>query len=1009
MGETNVGSIFATVGLRSTITSDLAGITSAFTSVGNKVSSIGASIGSSFTSSISNGLSSLGNSFSGFTSKAQSLGSQMGIIKTAITGIATAKLVSGFEEATSTFVEFDDAMRRVSAAIGASEEDFKSLSEFARTAGTAMGYTATETANAMVLAAQAGLGVKEIYSGLPAVMALARAGATDLGTSVKTMTAIMTNYNLTAQDMGHIGDVIAQGANESTAEISEFAFALKYAAQAAAPLNISLEETTALMMAAADAGIRGTTAGTNFRQAFVQMISPTNAAVDALAKYNLTANDINLTNRDLYEVIDVLHNKQLTLNDAVTIFGQRAGPMMYSIITAGTQSLRENTTELENNVGYMEKMTDEMQGGMGGAVRELNAAFENLKITIGEDIAFFLKPMINIITDLTTAYSKLPDWVQKTVIAFAGLATIGLAALTVIGTFGVLIDGVGVVLGALDLTLAGVVGGFLSFAGPAAAVGVALLYIEDKTGLVSAAFDLLYDMGRIVWYGLSGTISEAISDITGYIDAFKSDLSELADDLGLSGVVSAVGTAWDNIKARWADGVQNVKEVADKYEEAAKKLELSTDDAGNSVDETTEIAGDAYSRWSKYAWEMSDDVIAANDEVTNSMTETATKYQEAVQSLMQDVQTKTTANISFMSGVDVDDLRRGIRTLNDELIILNDNNELVKVSADGAITKLEGMGAVTFDTTRGAVTILTDGLSDAQIESGTLDKLINDMGNDVVVLDNTKLDNLNGQITTVDGSVGTAKDNVITWEEALNNAGAVSFSVVNGEVVGMTIVEKDAANQADLFKQSLDNVNATPFTTVSGNLTNLETLEYNDTSQAELLNSTFGTTNLLPFSTIQGNISNVGSLTDTDTGKAGTLNSTLGDTNTAPFSTLFGNLGTGGVKVDTLKGKTDDTNKSMSTLGGFSFSTTISNLGGVYNKLVDIYDQAKTTISKLLEVGKSSSSGSSGSNKSSVYGYTESEATARKAAMTVYNNNVKINTVNNNGSSTSTTRTKSVV
>jgi len=1008
MGETNVGSIYATVGLRSTITSDLAGITSAFSSAGTKISNIGKSIGNSFTSSISNGLSSLGNSFSGFATKAQSLCSQMGIVKTAISGIATGKLVSGFSEATSTFMDFDDAMRRVSAAIGASEEDFKALSSFARTAGTDMGYTATETANAMVLAAQAGLSVNEIYSGLPAVMALARAGATDLGTSVKTMTAIMTNYNLTAQDMGHIGDVIAQGANESTAEISEFAFALKYAAQAAAPLNISLEETTALMMAAADAGIRGTTAGTNFRQAFVQMISPTNAAVNALAKYNLTANDINLTNKDLYEVIDVLHNKQLTLNDAVTIFGQRAGPMMYSIITAGTQSLRENTAELENNVGYMEQMTDEMQGGLGGAVRELNAAFENLKISIGEDVAFFLKPMVKVITELSTAYSLLPDWVQKTVIAFAGLATIGLTVVTALGAFGILIDGVGVVLGALDLTLSGVVAGFISFAGPAVAVGVALLYIEEKTGLVSDAFDLLYDMGRVVWYGLSGTISEAISDISGYIDGFKETLSGIAEDLGLSGAVSAVGTAWDSIKTKWSEGVQNVHESADFYEEAAKKLELSTGDAGDSVDGTTEIAGDAYSRWSKYAWEMSDDVVAANDEVTNSMTETATKYQEAVQSLMQDVQTKTTAGISFTSGVDVDDLRRGIRTLNDELIILNDNNELVKVSADGAITKLEGMGAVTFDTTRGAITILTDGLTDAQLESGTLDKLIKDMGNDVVVLDNTKLDNLNGQITTVDGNVNTANDSVITWEEALNRAGTVSFSVVNGEVVGMTIVEKDAANQADLFKQSLDNVNATPFTTIDGNLTNLGTLEYDDTAKAEILNSTFGTTNTLPFSTIQGNLTTVGSNTQDDTGKAGTLNSTFGTTNGLPFGGIIGNLGTVGTKTLDADKKGKDANSTFSTLGGFSFSTTISGLGGVYNKLVDVYNQAKSTISKLMEVGSSSSSKSSGSNKSSVYGYTDWEAASRKANMTVYNNN-RVNTVNNYGTSTSTTKTKSAV
>jgi len=972
MSETVVGSIVATVGLKSTINSDLAGITAAFSSVGSKVTSLGSSIGATFGSTVSSGLSKVESSFTGLTTKASALGSQMGIVKTAIVGMATAQLVSGFQEATSTFMQFDDAMRRVSAAIGASKDDFASLSEFAKTAGTSMGYTATETANAMVLAAQAGLDMKEIYAGIPAILGLARAGATDLGTAVKVTTSIMTNYNLTAEDMGHIGDVIAQGANESTAEITEFANSLKYAAQAAAPLNVSLEETTALLMAAADAGIRGSTAGTNLRMAFTRMITPTNAAVGALSKYGLTANDINLTSKDLAEVVDVLNKKHLSLADSVTIFGQRAGPMMYAIIKQGSAVLKENTAELENNLGYMEKMTDEMQGGLGGAVRELKAAFESLKIEIGEDIAFFIKPMITAISKLTTAYSLLPDWVQKTVVAFAGLATIGLSILTVLGTLGVLIGGVGTVMGALHISGAAVAAALSAWVAPIALVGVALLYLEEKTGLVSGAFSLLYDMGRVVWYGLASTISQAISDVSGYLDGFKAVLSDVASDLGLDGVVASVGTAWDNIKSRWADGVQNVGESADRYEAAFHKMQESTEDAAETTLEAGDIAYDSLIRWSDNAWDWAANIEEANYAAQTSIDATSTTYEKAVADLMNDVNTKVGANIEFMSGTDLDQLTRGIRTVKDELIILNDANELVKVSADGMITPLKDLGTLTFETPHGSITIFTEGLTDAQIESGYLDKIINEMGNDVVILDNTKLDNLQGEITDATSDLTDSQAASITWQEAMTNANAFDFGALQGEV-------SDTRGEVE-----------------------------DTTSSTDIMNSTFINTNGLVFSTIQANVSTVGELTDDDTKKVETLNTTLNTTNYSPFSNLFGNLGTAGIAIDTDKKKTDDANTSLSKMGGFSFSTTITSLGNIWTKLDNIWDKAKAVGSELFKLGSSSGSSSSGSSSiSGTSGVTKSGGSGTGEGNVKVVSTVNKQTINYNGDKISASNAKS--
>ena len=77
---------------------------------------------------------------------------------------------------------------------------------------------------------------------------------------------------------------------------------------------------------------------------------------------------------------------------------------------------------------------------------------------------------------------------------------------------------------------------------------------------------------------------------------------------------------------------------------------------------------------------------------------------------------------------------RGIRTVNDELIILNDSNELVKVSADGTVTKLKDMGNLSFETTSGGLTIMTDGIDDAGRALTDADILAGEFGNDVVIV-----------------------------------------------------------------------------------------------------------------------------------------------------------------------------------------------------------------------------------------------------------------------------------
>ncbi len=747
------------------------------------------------------------------------------------------------------------------------------------------------------------------------------------------------------------------------------------------------------------------------------------ASINDIGKTALTYTDQN--GKELIKVVDRNSREMVTtaLVGVDGIFSKYEGAM---------------ETRSKTLTGLMSTLKDNLSLGLADMV---GFDLQEMEVQTGSLMGVF-KSLLGVAVDLTDGLSEIPEPIQTfiTVGAVGGAIALALAG----GFFAASLAGITLkaVTVALGVAVHTVLWPATLIVGTLALVAAGLYVLEEKTGLVSAGFGLLYDAATIVWHGLSEVVSIYIDSVEKKIQGFIDLVSGIADLLGLDGLAESISGMFSSIGEGFGGFTETVHEIAEGYRNSGEEIKTASGDAAKGVEDAETSADIAHDSWIQSAYDLLTGTTEAYGGVEEAAQKTKTAYDKAVEDLITDSNTTDAAGISFMSGVDVDDLSRGIRTINDELIILDNNNRLVKVSSDGVVTNLEGMGAVTFETANGAITVMTDGITDAQVESGYLDKLIKDMGNDVVILDNTKLDNLNGQIDTTSGNVINASGNVITWEEALKNSSSVKFDVVNGQVVGMSIAENDATNKANTWNSSLGNINSVPFFGLQGNLgasggmidTNtgktggwntslngINTVPFFglqgnlgasggmiDTNSGKTgdWNTTLGNTNMSPFGSLFGNLGTGGVMIDTNSGKTGDWNSTLGSTNMSPFGLLFGNLITGGIRVDEVKTKTDDANTSMGTLGSFSFSSTITSLGSVYNKLVDIYNQAKTTISKLGEVGDGSSGGG---NKSSSYGYTDHEKTARQANNRVYNNNVKINTINNNGSSVQTSKVKSVV
>ncbi|MGL5961995.1 MAG: phage tail tape measure protein, partial [Cetobacterium sp.] len=86
------------------------------------------------------------------------------------------------------FMEFEKEMLNVKAITGATESDFKNLSDMAKKMGAETAFTASESAQALKFMATAGFNANQSIASLPALLQLASAGATDLAATADIVT-----------------------------------------------------------------------------------------------------------------------------------------------------------------------------------------------------------------------------------------------------------------------------------------------------------------------------------------------------------------------------------------------------------------------------------------------------------------------------------------------------------------------------------------------------------------------------------------------------------------------------------------------------------------------------------------------------------------------------------------------------------------------------------------------------------------------------------------------------
>ncbi|MCR6491713.1 phage tail tape measure protein [Cellulomonas sp. P24] len=463
-----------------------------------------------------------------------------------------AVVAAGIGVAVKSFADFSAEMAQVRTLAHASAADMNLLTDAAKSAGTAYGYSATQVAQAETELVKAGMSVKDILGGsLDGALTIAAAGQMDVADATTIAVSAMTQYNLKASDTAHVADVLAAGADKSLASISSLGEGMKYVGPVAAQMGVSVDQTVGVLSMFSQSGIDATMAGTGLRGVLMSMTAPSALASKAMEQYGINVFDAQGKFIGLSGLAGELHDKLGNLDEATRsaalgqIFGNRQITAARILYAGGSQAVDQWTNSV-NDAGFASQQASGKLDSLSGDAQKMGTAFQTSLVDNGSAANGVLRSMTQEVTSVLEAYNKMSPATQGTVLATGALVSVVALAS---GGFLVLAPRVVETRAALatlrtdmpktSAALGGVakVAGRISIALAAAAVaGAALDKAMTKDVTVSQYTKALLDLNGAMKPGSDSILKD-----------FGAELRSLADpslSYRIGDVVSNIGKLW---------------------------------------------------------------------------------------------------------------------------------------------------------------------------------------------------------------------------------------------------------------------------------------------------------------------------------------------------------------------------------------------------------------------------------------------------------------------------------
>ncbi|MBC2576581.1 phage tail tape measure protein [Peptostreptococcus canis] len=315
--------------------------------------------------------------------------------------------------ALKTGMQFDKSMSQIKAVSGATGKEFISLRDKAKSIGATTSKSASDAANGMIYLAQAGYKNTEILKLAKPLVKTAIAGNMDMARTSSLLADSMHSANIHISHSNKYLNQVAKTANLANTDIGQLMEAWTNAGGSLRTANMSMEQTNGLLAILANAGIKGSEAGTSLSRIFMNLNSTGAEAGKAMKALGINVADSNGKMRSKIDVLKELKLKTDKLSEAEkNRYIQMIGGKQYSndlkILLDGMGGTFDSLTgKINKSNGALDKMAKTMANNLSGDIDALKSTWEASLIHISDALKPMARNGIKNITDLVKSLQKI--------------------------------------------------------------------------------------------------------------------------------------------------------------------------------------------------------------------------------------------------------------------------------------------------------------------------------------------------------------------------------------------------------------------------------------------------------------------------------------------------------------------------------------------------------------------------------------------------------------------------
>ena len=314
--------------------------------------------------------------------------------------------ITAFESITGTNVDlsslmeigpnFEYQMQKVGTIAGSNKRQLEELTKAAEHLGGTTMYSATQVGEAFEYMAMAGYDTEEMLSSIKGVLSLSIASGTDLAKTSDIVTDYMTAMGMSASNTSDFVDKLAATVTSANTTVELFGTSMKQVGSQAGSLGITMTDISTAIGLAANAGVKGSKAGTALKNVLANMASPTEKQADALEKLGFKADKAGsylITTSDGAVDLEANMKKLMTATEGMSrseraaaltaIAGKEAMAGLFAIVNQGTDAWDELSSTIENSTGTVQYW-NECMSLAGKSGEEATKTIDNMKKIFSE-------------------------------------------------------------------------------------------------------------------------------------------------------------------------------------------------------------------------------------------------------------------------------------------------------------------------------------------------------------------------------------------------------------------------------------------------------------------------------------------------------------------------------------------------------------------------------------------------------------------------------------------------